>query len=297
MNIGTRPCQIHKLPKPTKSPCGAYRRWREGAIQSRVGAGYGRRALRKWQRAERANGVKNQNEYCGKGSSGNDINEFPAIEYAETSYSVRRNQTHDVFDSIERFAERKNLMSFVRVYPESWRRGAQTISSPLPRRSAPSTPQQRARPPRSFPRPADEVSALTAARVAVHAERYQMLSAQAVAIHQLLAATLAVAAGPYAATEAVAPRRRRSERNRRQHRGLRAFAAGDQFRTMYFGPGAGSSLAAAAAWDELGRSSWTERGVVSIGDLRVTSGPWSARRRWRWRQRARRVRGLAAKQR
>lgn len=52
------------------------------------------------------------------------------------------------------------------------------------------------------PAAADEVSALTAAHFALHAQRYQTLSAQAAAIHQLLVATLAAGAGSYAATEA-----------------------------------------------------------------------------------------------
>jgi hypothetical protein len=52
------------------------------------------------------------------------------------------------------------------------------------------------------PAAADEVSAWTAARFAVHAQRYQALGARAVAIHELLAATLAAGAGSYATTEA-----------------------------------------------------------------------------------------------
>ena len=52
------------------------------------------------------------------------------------------------------------------------------------------------------PAAADEVSILTAAQFAAHAQRYQALSAQATAIHNLLVATLAAGAGSYAATEA-----------------------------------------------------------------------------------------------
>jgi hypothetical protein len=52
------------------------------------------------------------------------------------------------------------------------------------------------------PAAADEVSAFIAARFAVHAQRYQELSARAVAIHESLAATLAAGAGSYATTEA-----------------------------------------------------------------------------------------------
>jgi len=49
---------------------------------------------------------------------------------------------------------------------------------------------------------ADEVSALTAAQFAAHAQRYQALSGQAAAIQQLLVATLSAAAASYASTEA-----------------------------------------------------------------------------------------------
>ncbi|MDT7733615.1 MAG: hypothetical protein QOE12_789 [Mycobacterium sp.] len=52
------------------------------------------------------------------------------------------------------------------------------------------------------PAAADEVSALTAAQFATHAEMYQLFSAQAAAIHQMFASTLGAGAGSYAATEA-----------------------------------------------------------------------------------------------
>ncbi|MEE2854241.1 MAG: PE family protein [Actinomycetota bacterium] len=52
------------------------------------------------------------------------------------------------------------------------------------------------------PAAADEVSALTAARFAAHAAQFQALAARAIAVHELLAATLAQSAGTYAATEA-----------------------------------------------------------------------------------------------
>lgn len=51
------------------------------------------------------------------------------------------------------------------------------------------------------PAAADEVSALTAMQFGAHAEMYQTVSAQAVAIHDLFARTLAVSAGSYANTE------------------------------------------------------------------------------------------------
>ncbi len=52
------------------------------------------------------------------------------------------------------------------------------------------------------PAAADEVSALTAAQFATHAQMYQAVSAQAAAIHEMFVNTLGVSAGSYAATEA-----------------------------------------------------------------------------------------------
>ena len=52
------------------------------------------------------------------------------------------------------------------------------------------------------PAAADEVSALTAAQFATHAQMYQAVSAQATAIHELFVNTLGISAGSYAATEA-----------------------------------------------------------------------------------------------
>jgi hypothetical protein len=53
-----------------------------------------------------------------------------------------------------------------------------------------------------LPAAGDEVSALTAAQFATHAEMYQAISAQAAAIHDMFVNTLGVSAGSYAATEA-----------------------------------------------------------------------------------------------
>ncbi|HXB87820.1 PE family protein [Mycobacterium sp.] len=53
-----------------------------------------------------------------------------------------------------------------------------------------------------LPAAADEVSALTAAQFAVHAQMYQAVSAQAEAIHQLFVSTLGTSATSYAVTEA-----------------------------------------------------------------------------------------------
>jgi hypothetical protein len=52
------------------------------------------------------------------------------------------------------------------------------------------------------PAAADEVSALTAAQFAMHAQMYQAVSAQAAAIHDMFVATLGNSAATYAATEA-----------------------------------------------------------------------------------------------
>jgi hypothetical protein len=49
---------------------------------------------------------------------------------------------------------------------------------------------------------ADEVSALTAAQFALHAQMYQAVSAQAAAIHDMFVTTLAGNASSYATTEA-----------------------------------------------------------------------------------------------
>jgi hypothetical protein len=52
------------------------------------------------------------------------------------------------------------------------------------------------------PAAADEVSALTAAQFAGHAQMFQAVSAQAAAMHEAFVATLQASAGSYAATEA-----------------------------------------------------------------------------------------------
>jgi anti-sigma factor ChrR (cupin superfamily) len=53
-----------------------------------------------------------------------------------------------------------------------------------------------------IPAAADEVSGLTAAQFAAHAQIYQAFSAQAAAIHDQFVATLQTSAGSYLATEA-----------------------------------------------------------------------------------------------
>ena len=53
-----------------------------------------------------------------------------------------------------------------------------------------------------IPAAADEVSALTAAQFATHAELYQAISVQAAAIHEMFVNTLGTSAASYVATEA-----------------------------------------------------------------------------------------------
>jgi len=52
------------------------------------------------------------------------------------------------------------------------------------------------------PAAADEVSALTAAQFASHAQTYQAVNAQAAAMHEMFVRILSASAGSYAATEA-----------------------------------------------------------------------------------------------
>jgi PE family len=53
-----------------------------------------------------------------------------------------------------------------------------------------------------IPAAADEVSALTAAQFAAHAQTYQAVSAQAAAMHEMFVRILSASAGSYATTEA-----------------------------------------------------------------------------------------------
>ena len=53
-----------------------------------------------------------------------------------------------------------------------------------------------------IPAAADEVSALTAAQFANHAQTYQAVSAQAAAMHEMFVRILSASAGSYASTEA-----------------------------------------------------------------------------------------------
>ncbi len=92
-------------------------------------------------------------------------------------------------------------MSFVTTQPEALTSAAGTlqgigssISAQTAAAAAPTTGV--------VPAAADEVSALTAAQFAAHAQMYQSVSAQAAAIREMFVNTLGTSAGSYAATEA-----------------------------------------------------------------------------------------------
>ena len=91
-------------------------------------------------------------------------------------------------------------MSFVTTQPEALSTAATAlggIGSSLGAQNAAA-----AAPTTGVPAAADEVSALTAAQFAAHAQLYQAVAAQAAAIHEQFVNTLGTSAGSYAATEA-----------------------------------------------------------------------------------------------
>lgn len=92
-------------------------------------------------------------------------------------------------------------MSFVSTYPDKIAAAANNLVSIG---AALSAGNSAAAGPTSavLPAAADEVSVLTAAQFLAHAQRFQALGARAVAIHELLAATLAASASSYEETEA-----------------------------------------------------------------------------------------------
>ena len=92
-------------------------------------------------------------------------------------------------------------MSFVTTQPEALAAAAgslQGIGSALSAQNAAAAAPTTG----VVPAAADEVSALTAAQFAAHAGRYQAISAQAAAVHDLFVNALGTSAGSYAATEA-----------------------------------------------------------------------------------------------
>ncbi len=92
-------------------------------------------------------------------------------------------------------------MSFVSTQPEALTTAASTLqgigSSMSAQNAAAAAPTTEV-----VPAAADEVSALTAAQFATHAQMYQAVSAQAAAIHEMFVNTSGTSAGSYAATEA-----------------------------------------------------------------------------------------------
>ena len=92
-------------------------------------------------------------------------------------------------------------MSFVTTQPEALAGAAGTLQSIG---SALSAQNAAAGAPTTgvVPAAADEVSALTAAQFAAHAQMYQAVSAQAAAIHEMFVNTLSTSSGSYAVTEA-----------------------------------------------------------------------------------------------
>ena len=92
-------------------------------------------------------------------------------------------------------------MSFVTTQPELLTAAAGTLTGIG---SAVSAQNAAAAAPTTgvVPAAADEVSALTAAQFAAHAQLYQAVSAQAAAIHESFVSTLGQSAGSYAAAEA-----------------------------------------------------------------------------------------------
>ena len=93
-------------------------------------------------------------------------------------------------------------MSFVTTQPEAMAAAAgnlQAIGSTLSAQNAAAAAPTTG----VVPAAADEVSALTAAQFAAHAQMYQAVSAQADAVHEMFVNTLNMSSGSYAVTEAV----------------------------------------------------------------------------------------------
>ena len=92
-------------------------------------------------------------------------------------------------------------MSFVTTQPEALAASAgslQAIGSTLSAQNAAAAAPTTG----VVPAAADEVSALTAAQFAAHAQMYQAVSAQAAAIHEQFVNTLSMSGATYGLTEA-----------------------------------------------------------------------------------------------
>ena len=91
-------------------------------------------------------------------------------------------------------------MSFVTMQPEALAAaaaGVQAIGSALSAQNAAAAAPTTG----VVPAAADEVSALTAAQFAAHAQMYQAVSAQAAAIHEMFVNTLGVSSASYVTAE------------------------------------------------------------------------------------------------
>jgi PE family len=91
-------------------------------------------------------------------------------------------------------------MSFVTTQPEALAAaagGLQSIGSALSAQNAAAAAPTTG----VVPAAADEVSALTAAQFAAHAQMYQAVSAQAAAIHEMFVNTLGVSSASYTIAE------------------------------------------------------------------------------------------------
>ena len=91
-------------------------------------------------------------------------------------------------------------MAFVTTHPEALAAAAGTlqgIGAAMRSQNAAAAPTTGV-----VPAAADEVSALTAAQFAAHAQMYQAVSALAAQIHEMFVNTLHISAGSYRITEA-----------------------------------------------------------------------------------------------
>lgn len=91
-------------------------------------------------------------------------------------------------------------MSFVNIVPEALSAAAvnlQSVGSVVSAQNAAAVAPTTV----LVPAAADEVSALTAAQFAAHAQMYQLVSAQATAIHHAFVTMLAASSGSYTTTE------------------------------------------------------------------------------------------------
>jgi predicted DNA-binding transcriptional regulator YafY len=144
------------------------------------------------------------NETEIKSFTAKDIRDFRPVHAVSFSSGVQ-DGVSIAFSQTPQRAFRKEkeekAMSFVTTQPEALSAAAASLagigSAVAAQNAAAGAPTTGVVPPA-----ADEVSALTAAQFAAHAQLYQAVSAQAQAIHDMFVSTLCTSAGSYAATEA-----------------------------------------------------------------------------------------------